>query len=184
MPNVLGRRPGSTAPVPRPSGTVAPSVRPAPSGLPTTAETTSPAEAVGCSNEPPRTFSRAAAEVLAAFTGSAFFPGGLGEFVAPQNAFLKFELDPSETVVLQWATYYDASNEAGLSRLYGGIHPFFDDFGGRLMGATIGRGAFTLAQQYYAGTVTVTSTSTTTSSTTTTTTASPTTTTSTIATTG
>ena len=184
MPNVLGRRPGSTAPVPRPSGTVAPSVRPAPSGLPTTAETTSPAEAVGCSNEPPRTFSRAAAEVLAAFTGSAFFPGGLGEFVAPQNAFLKFELGPSETVVLQWATYYDASDEAGLSRLYGGIHPFFDDFGGRLMGATIGRGAFALAQQYYAGTVTVTSTSTTTSSTTTTTTASPTTTSSTIATTG
>jgi len=104
--------------------------------------------------------------------------------VAPQNAFLKFELGPSETVVLQWATYYDASDEAGLSRLYGGIHPFFDDFGGRLMGATIGRGAFALAQQYYAGTVTVTSTSTTTSSTTTTTTASPTTTSSTIATTG
>ena len=132
------------------------------------------------------TFSRAGAEVLAAFTGSAFFPGGLGEFVAPQNAFLKFELGPSETVVLQWATYYDASDEAGLSRLYGGIHPFFDDFGGRLMGATIGRGAFALAQQYYAGTVTVTSTPTTTSSTTTTTTAPPTTTTSTstIATTG
>jgi len=63
-------------------------------------------------------------------------------------------------------------------------HPFFDDFGGRLMGATIGRGAFALAQQYYAGTVTVPSTSTTTSSTTTTTTAPPTTTTSTIATTG
>ena len=132
------------------------------------------------------TFSRAGAEVLTAFRGSAFFPGGLGEFLAPQNAFLKFELGPSETVVLQWATYYDAADEAGLSRLYGGIHPFFDDFGGRLMGATIGRGAFTLAQQYYAGTVTVTSvtsTSTTTSSTTTTTTAPPTTTTSTIATT-
>src|SRR2546426_4934625 len=130
------------------------------------------------------TFSRAGAEVLTAFTGSAFFPGGLGEFVAPQNAFLKFELGPSETVVLQWATYPDAADEAGLSRLYGGIHPFFDDFGGRLMGSTIGQGAFALAQHYYAGTVTITSTSTTTSSTTTTTTASPTTTTSTIATTG
>src|SRR5207247_3326563 len=117
--------------------------------------------------EPLRTITSAAAEVPAAFTGSPISPRGLGEFVAPQNAFLKFELGPSETVVLQWATYYDASDEAGLSRLYGGIHPFFDDFGGRLMGATIGRRAFALAQQYYAGTVTVTSTPTTTSSTTT-----------------
>ncbi len=115
------------------------------------------------------TFSRAGAEVLTAFTGSPFFPGGLGEFVAPQDAFLKFELGPSETVVLQWATYYDASDEAGLSRLYGGIHPFFDDFGGRMMGSQIGKGAFALAQQYYAGTVTTTSTSTTTTGPTTTT---------------
>ena len=112
------------------------------------------------------TYSRAGAEVLTAFTGSAFFPGGLGEFRVPQNAFLKFELGPSETVALQWATYYDAADEAGLSRLYGGIHPFFDDFGGRLMGAKIGQDAFALAQQYYAGMVTVTSTSTTTSTTT------------------
>src|SRR5438046_1921008 len=71
------------------------------------------------------TFSRAGAEVLAAFTGSAFFPGGLGEFVAPQNAFLKFELGPSETVVLQWATYYIASVDAGLSRIYGGLRQFY-----------------------------------------------------------
>jgi hypothetical protein len=103
------------------------------------------------------TFSRSAAEVLTAFTGSAFFPGGLGEFTAPQNAFLQFEVGPSETTVLQWATYYDAADEAGLSRLYGGIHPFFDDFEGRLMGAQIGQAAFARAQQYYAGTVTATS---------------------------
>ena len=32
------------------------------------------------------TFSRAAAEVLTAVTGSAFFPGGLGEFVVPKAA--------------------------------------------------------------------------------------------------
>ena len=37
------------------------------------------------------TFSRAAAEVLARFTGSAFFPGGVGEFVAPVHQFLAFE---------------------------------------------------------------------------------------------
>ena len=37
------------------------------------------------------TFSRAAAEVMAHFTGSAYFPGGLGEFAAEKNEFLVFE---------------------------------------------------------------------------------------------
>lgn len=40
------------------------------------------------------TFSRAAAEVLTAFTGSAFFPGELAEFVAPQGEFLTFDCRP------------------------------------------------------------------------------------------
>ena len=69
------------------------------------------------------TFSRAAAEVLARFTGSEFFPGGLGEFVAPAHEFLAFESGPTEPLTMQWATYYDAADEAASSRLYGGIHP-------------------------------------------------------------
>ena len=36
------------------------------------------------------------------------FPGGIGEFRAPKDDFLVFEKGPSETVVLQWATYADA----------------------------------------------------------------------------
>jgi len=97
------------------------------------------------------TYSRSGAEVLAAFTGSPFFPGGLGEFVAPPG-WLKFEHGPTTTVVLQWASYFDAADDAGISRLYGGIHPYVDDFGGRMMGALIGQQAFALAQQYWAGT--------------------------------
>src|SRR6185436_9601677 len=58
------------------------------------------------------TFSRAAAEVLAAMTGSPFFPEGFAEFVAPANAFLKFEAGPTTDVHLQWATYYDAADQA------------------------------------------------------------------------
>ena len=54
------------------------------------------------------TFSRSAAEVMALFTGSEYFPGGLGEFVASANEFLVFETGPTETLTLQWATYYDA----------------------------------------------------------------------------
>jgi hypothetical protein len=49
------------------------------------------------------TFSRAAAEVLAAFTGSPFFPGGLGTYTANTNS-LNFEKGPSAPVQLQWAT--------------------------------------------------------------------------------
>ena len=73
------------------------------------------------------TFSRAAAEVLTRITGDAFFPGGIGEFVALQNEFLNFEPGPSSDVRLQWGTYYDAADQAGLSRLYGGIHVPIDD---------------------------------------------------------
>ena len=95
------------------------------------------------------TFSRAAAEVLTAFTGDAYFPGGMGTFLAPANEFLVFEDGPSVDVELQWATYRDASDECSLSRIYGGIHPFFDDVPGRLMGIDIGLDAFDRAATFY-----------------------------------
>ena len=97
------------------------------------------------------TFSRSAAEVMTLFTGSEYFPGGLGEFEATANEFLVFETGPSETVTLQWATYYDASDEAAISRLYGGIHPRMDDLPGRRIGAQIGRDAFARALTYFDG---------------------------------
>src|SRR5262249_22071987 len=50
------------------------------------------------------TFSRAAAEVLTAISGSPFFPGGLGTFVARAGQFGLVENGPSQTVELQWAT--------------------------------------------------------------------------------
>jgi len=96
------------------------------------------------------TFSRAAAEVLTAFTGSEFFPGGLADFVAKKNEFLVFEEGPSEDVVLQWATYQDASDQSGLSRIWGGIHPPADDIPGRIMGEKIGLAAFAMADSLFA----------------------------------
>jgi hypothetical protein len=95
------------------------------------------------------TFSRAAAEVLTLFTGSEYFPGGMGEFLAKKNQFLVFEEGPSEDVKLQWATYRDASDQCSLSRIWGGIHPPADDVPGRLMGITIGVDAFHLAETYF-----------------------------------
>ena len=97
------------------------------------------------------TFSRAAAEFLTAFTGSAYVPGGLGEFVAGQGSFLTFEYGPSQETRIQWATYQDAADLAGISRLWGGIHIEADDVGGRRVGARVGRAACDLAVQYFAG---------------------------------
>lgn len=97
------------------------------------------------------TYSRAAAEVLTRLTGSPYFPGGFGEFVASANNFLKFEIGPTTDVHLQWASYYDAADQAGISRLYGGIHPRVDDFIGRMIGAQVGTGAWNLATLYFEG---------------------------------
>lgn len=91
------------------------------------------------------TFSRAAAEVMTAITGDAFFPGGLGEFVAPADDFLVFEEGPSQDIVLQWATYRDASDQCSLSRIWGGIHPPCDDLPGRRIGLEVAEHALNLA---------------------------------------
>jgi hypothetical protein len=96
------------------------------------------------------TFSRAAAEVMTAFTGSPFFPGGLSEWTTRAGTF-KVEAGPTRTVALQWATYYDAADQAGLSRIFGGIHIPADDFTGRRLGSQCGKDAWALAERYYAG---------------------------------
>ncbi|MDP0491672.1 MAG: vanadium-dependent haloperoxidase [Verrucomicrobiota bacterium JB023] len=97
-------------------------------------------------------FSRAAAEVLTAMTGSPFFPGGLATHTVPAGS-LEFEAGPSQDVTLEWATYYDAADQAGLSRLYGGIHVAADDGPGRLIGAACGQDVWQLANQYYDGSI-------------------------------
>ena len=96
------------------------------------------------------TFSRAAAEVLAKFTGDEYFPGGMGEMTFDSD-FLDFEFGPSEEISLQWATYFDAADEAGISRLWGGIHIPADDFAGRIMGSEIGIDAFLHALKFFSG---------------------------------
>lgn len=99
------------------------------------------------------TFSRAGAEIMTAITGSPFFPGGLGTYSFPQNAYLAFEQGPSQALELQWATYYDAADEAGISRLYGGIHIQSDDLNGRVLGSRVGKTAWEQAKRYYQGRV-------------------------------
>lgn len=97
-------------------------------------------------------FSRAAAEVMTGFTGSEYVPGGLDEWTTKVGT-LKVEAGPTADVVLQWATYYDAADMAGQSRLFGGIHVQVDDFTGRRIGSECGQEAWARAQQYYSGQV-------------------------------
>jgi hypothetical protein len=97
------------------------------------------------------TFSRASAEVLTLLTGDAYFPGGMGVFDAPKDNYLIFENGPSVDIELQWATYRDASDQASLSRLWGGIHPPVDDIPGRKLGMKIGPQAFTRALELFSG---------------------------------
>jgi hypothetical protein len=96
------------------------------------------------------TFSRSAAEVLTDFTGSEYFPGGISGYTIKAGS-LKFESGPTADIKLEWATYYDASDQAGQSRLYGGIHVQVDDFIGRTIGSECGKEAWARAQQYYSG---------------------------------
>lgn len=95
-------------------------------------------------------FSRAAAEVLTELTGSAYFPGGMLTHTVEPGGLLH-EAGPTQTVELQWATYRDAADQAGISRLYGGIHVWADDLGGRQMGADIGQRAVAHARLLYQG---------------------------------
>ncbi|MBN8246058.1 MAG: vanadium-dependent haloperoxidase [Verrucomicrobia bacterium] len=96
------------------------------------------------------TFSRAAAEALTGITGSKWFPHGLGTYTLPA---LVNEAGPTQPVTLQWASYYDAADQVGLSRIWGGIHPPADDVSGRRVGAQVGQTAWALAQKYFDGTV-------------------------------
>jgi hypothetical protein len=56
-------------------------------------------------------------------------------------------------VQLQWATYYDASDQAGISRLWGGIHVSADDLTGRVAGSQCGKTVWALAKTYFDGSV-------------------------------
>ncbi len=114
------------------------------------------------------TFSRAAAEVLTAITDSEVFYDGVtttiqdvnsdgvrdvfGEHIAPAGSFF-IENGPVNDVVLQWPTFRDAADEAGISRLFGGIHIQDGDLRGRVLGEQIGNNAFNRAQGLIDGTV-------------------------------
>lgn len=98
------------------------------------------------------TISRAAAVVLASLTGNPFFPAGLFEVVAARDAFLTVELGPSTDVVVQWATFADAADQAGAAQRSGGTQLADDDLTGRRLGADVGAGVWAKALRHFDGT--------------------------------
>ncbi len=96
------------------------------------------------------TFSRAAAEVLTDLTGDPYFPGGQTSFAVARGALLHEE-GPSTDITIPWATYDDAADQAGISRLYMGIHVQADDLEGRRIGSICGIEATALARRYFDG---------------------------------
>ena len=94
-------------------------------------------------------FSSSAAEVLALFTGSDEF----GADITFGTGDSRFEpgLTPQETTTLSWDTFSEASDEAGISRLYGGIHFTEGDINGRSLGREVGTAVYDQAQFFVNG---------------------------------
>ncbi len=97
------------------------------------------------------TFSASGAEVLRLFTGSDAFGGSVT--FAPGST--QFEAGvPAEETTIAWETFTDAADDAGLSRLFGGIHFEQGDEDGRDLGRAVGASAYELAQSFVDGTAT------------------------------
>ena len=58
---------------------------------------------------------------------------------------------PAVPTAMSFATFSDAAEQAGLSRLYGGIHFSDDNTTGQRVGRLIGRQVWTKAQRYFNG---------------------------------
>ena len=91
------------------------------------------------------------APALTLLTGSPYFPSGMYEFPAKADGFLNYEKGPSVQVDLQWATYFDFADSAGISRLWAGVHPPVDDIAGRRIGRVIGARGYEKAASYFSG---------------------------------
>ena len=96
-------------------------------------------------------FSAAGATVLQQFTGSDDF-GGLVTFNAGESLF-EPAITPQNTTTLEWGTFSEAADEAGLSRIYGGIHFEDGDLNGRTLGKEVGNTVYAKAQRYINGEV-------------------------------
>ena len=94
------------------------------------------------------TFSAAGAEILNRFTKSDEL--GACHTQLPNTS--TFETNtPSNSIKLCWDTFTSAADEAGISRLYGGIHFQNGDINGRVLGRKVGAAVWEKSQYYING---------------------------------
>lgn len=96
------------------------------------------------------TYSAAAARILVLWAGSDHF----GHSVTLPTGSSKIEpgVTPAQPVTLNWETFTEAADEAGMSRRYGGIHFARADQAGRKLGRLVADRAWAKAQTYLDGT--------------------------------
>ena len=94
-------------------------------------------------------FSAAGAEILQQFTGSDNFDASVS--FEPGSSRFEPGLYPVETVTLEWSTFSEAADEAGISRIYGGIHFDDGDLNGRQLGRQVGQTVWEQAQFFIQG---------------------------------
>ena len=103
------------------------------------------------------TFSSASAKILQSFTGSDYF--GFSTVIPPNFGRVEPAIPPVAST-LSYPTFSAAASEAGLSRLYGGIHFADDNTVGQTIGTLIGQQAWSKSQFHFDGGLTVDNTST------------------------
>jgi len=95
------------------------------------------------------TFSASAATILELATGSDNF--GASVTFEPGQSRFEPNFTPQQDVTLAWDTFSEAADEAGLSRLFGGIHFEDGDLNGRTLGQDVATEVFEQAQFYIEG---------------------------------
>jgi PAP2 superfamily len=97
------------------------------------------------------TFTAAGASLLSLFNGGDTF--GAGVKIPQGSSAIEPGITPAADVTLSWPTFSDASNEAGWSRRYGGIHFYSGDMHGRAIGRQVAQYVYSKAQSYIKGSI-------------------------------
>ncbi len=61
--------------------------------------------------------------------------------------------EPVTDIVMRWDTFTQAAQEAGESRIYGGIHFYEGNVAGLDLGRKVGDAAFAKAEKHWLGTI-------------------------------
>jgi hypothetical protein len=95
------------------------------------------------------TFSAAAGRVLRLFTGSDSL--NMSTTIAAGSSSVEPNLTPAKATRLAWSTFANAAQEAGESRMIGGIHFRDANRDGITLGTSVGSNAWSKAQTYISG---------------------------------